>query len=228
MANQILTGLPDAERAELEARLSLGRYVVRDTVYAQGERIATVVFPLSGVFSLVVMSDRDAPVEIATVGREGFVGLPVFLQATLTGAHMAFAQVEGEGLAMDAAAFLDVVNGAPALRSRLQRYAMALMTQVARGAACNRLHSPAQRASRWMLQTHDRVASDQFEFSSRFFAQMLGAGMDVVREASDELADAGAIAYDGEALEIIDRARLESASCDCYAIVRDEYRRLLG
>ena len=81
----------------------------------------------------------------------------MFLQATLTGAHMAFSQVEGDALRMDAADFLDAVNEAPALRTTLQRYAMALLTQVGRSAACNRLHSVEQRAGRWILQTHDRV-----------------------------------------------------------------------
>ena len=171
--NQILMALPDDERVAIEQRLEPFRHRVRDSVYRQGERIESVVFPLSGVFSLVVESEDGPPVEIATVGAEGFVGLPVFLQATLTGAHMAFSQVEGEALRMDAADFLDVVNAAPGLRGALQRYAMALMTQVARSAACNRVHSVEQRASRWLLQTHDRVEGDRFTLRREFLAQML-------------------------------------------------------
>ena len=98
--NRILAALPEAERERLAARLEPIRHRVRDTVYEQGERVRSVVFPLSGVYSLVVVADNGrGPVEIATVGREGFVGLPVFLQATLTGAHMAFSQVEGDGAA---------------------------------------------------------------------------------------------------------------------------------
>ena len=118
MGNRILMALPADERGAIEQRLEPFRHRVRDTVYRQGERIESVVFPLSGVFSLVVESTDAPPVEIATVGTEGFVGLPVFLQATLTGAHMAFSQVEGEALRMDAADFLDVVNAAPGLRPR--------------------------------------------------------------------------------------------------------------
>src|SRR4051794_35444861 len=172
MPNRILMALPEDERQVLEQRLEPCRHRVRDAVYSQGARIESVVFPVSGVFSLVAESNGAPAVEIATVGREGFVGLPVFLQATLTGAHMAFSQVEGEALHMDAADFLDVVNGAPALRAALQRYAMALLTQIARGAACNRLHSTPQRASRWMLQTHDRVDEDRFTLTTEFLAQM--------------------------------------------------------
>ena len=178
---------------------------MRDTVYRQGERIESVVFPLSGVFSLVVESEDAPPVEIATVGAEGFVGLPVFLQATLTGAHMAFSQVEGEGLRMNAVDFLDVVNAAPGLRVALQRYAMALMTQVARAAACNRVHSVEQRASRWVLQTHDRVEGDRFTLRREFLAQMLAEDHGAVDVATRELTAAGAIAYDGEVLTVCDR-----------------------
>jgi len=136
--NRILAALPADERERLEPALERFAHAPRDSVYRQGERIEAVVFPLSGVFSLVSELERRPPVEIATVGSEGFVGLPVFLQATLTGAHMCFSQVPGEALRMDAATFLDAVNAAPALRRLLQRYAMALMTQIARGSACNR------------------------------------------------------------------------------------------
>ncbi|HET6551372.1 MAG TPA: Crp/Fnr family transcriptional regulator [Solirubrobacter sp.] len=225
MRNQILMALPDDERQALAARLDPFRHHVRDTVYAQGERIESVVFPLTGVFSLVAETDDASPVEIATVGYEGLVGLPVFLQATLTGAHMAFSQVEGEALRMDAADFLDVVNGAPALRAALQRYAMALMTQVARGAACNRVHPPEQRAARWLLQTHDRVDGDGFLLRAEFLAQMLGEPPAAVRAVVDALD--GAVAYDEERMTVRDRAALERASCDCYGIVREEYDRLL-
>jgi CRP-like cAMP-binding protein len=224
--NLILMALPDDERQALAGRLEPYRHHVRDTVYAQGERIESVVFPLTGVFSLISASDDADPVEIATVGREGFVGLPVFLQATLTGAHMAFSQVEGEALRMDAADFLDVVNGAPALRAALQRYAMALMTQVARGAACNRVHPPEQRAARWLLQTHDRVDGDGFLLRAEFLAQMLGEPPEAVRAAVAALD--GAVDYQGERMTVRDRAALERGSCDCYAIVREEYERLLS
>jgi CRP-like cAMP-binding protein len=216
--NRILEALPEGERAELLRRLEPCRHRVRDAVYVQGERIDSVLFPLSGVFSLVVDSD----VEVATVGREGFVGLPVFLRATLTGAHMAFSQVEGEALRMDAAEFLDVVNDSPGLRGVLQRYTMALLTQIARGAACQRLHDPVERTSRWLLQTHDRVGADEFGLNLEFLAQMVGAD---VWAAVAQLA--GTIGYDGERITVLDRGGLERASCECYAIVRAEYDRLI-
>jgi len=218
--------LPEPERAAIARRLEPFEHRVRHSVYRQGERIESVVFPLSGVFSLVAETDGTPPVEIATVGREGFVGLPVFLQATLTGAHMAFSQVQGEALRMDAAEFLDVVNAAPALRVALQRYSMALLTQIARGAACNRVHTTEQRASRWLLQTHDRVDADRFMLSREFFAQMLAEDHGAVESATYRLTRAGAIAYDDDDVTVRDRGALERMSCDCYRVVREEYDRL--
>jgi CRP-like cAMP-binding protein len=225
--NRILAALPVAERERLLVRLEPCSHRVRETVYEQGERVHSVVFPVSGVFSLVALSDGREPVEIATVGHEGFVGLPVFLQATLTGAHMAFSQVEGDGLRMDAADFLDIVNETPALHAVLQRYAMALLTQVGRSVACNRLHTVEQRASRWILQTHDRVEADAFRLRAEFLAQMLGEQDGAVDAATGALSRLGAIAYDGDSVEVLDRSALEHASCDCYEIVREEYERLL-
>jgi CRP-like cAMP-binding protein len=218
--NRILDALPEGERTELLGRLEPCRHKVRDSVYRQGERIESVVFPVSGVFSLVV----DSEVEIATVGREGFVGLPVFLRATLTGVHMAFSQIEGDALRMDAAEFLDAVNGFPGLRTVLQRYTMALMTQIARGAACSRQHSPDARTCRWLLQTHDRVEADRFHMPPEFLAQMVGGHVD---GAVTRLAAAGLISYDADEVTVLDRRGLERTSCDCYALIREEYDRLL-
>jgi CRP-like cAMP-binding protein len=226
--NRILAALPSDERARVEAACRRSPYTSRDLVYRQGERIEAVVFPLSGVFSLVAEVDGRPPVEIATVGNEGFVGLPVFLQASLTGAHMCFAQVAGEGLRLDAAEFLDVVNAAPALRGVLQRYAMALLTQIGRGAACNRLHGARQRAGRWLLQTHDRAGADTFGLAPEFLAQMLGEARESVGLAVAGLETAGAIAYEDSMITVIDRDVLERMSCDCYGVVREEYARLLG
>src|SRR4051812_45311697 len=160
--------LPADERAAVERRLTPWEHAAGACVYAQDERIDHVVFPLSGVFVLAVESLGAPAVEIATVGREGFVGLPVFLQATLTGVHTARSQIGGEALRMDAGDFLDVVNRGPALRAALQRYAMALMSQIARAAACHRLHDDRQRAARWLLQTHDRVDGDRFPLGAEF------------------------------------------------------------
>ena len=128
---------------------------------------------------------------------------------------------------MDAADFLDALNDMPVLRTALQRYSMALLTQVVRVAACNRLHSRRQRASRWIVETHDRVDADHFPLPDEFLAQMLGVDLPAVRTATQELAELGLVQYHGDTLEVCDRAALEAAACTCYEIVRQEFERLL-
>ena len=179
--------MPADERGAIEQRLEPFRHRVRDTVYRQGERIESVVFPLSGVFSLVVESGGRPAGRDRHRRRRGLCrssGLPA---GHTDRRHVAFSQVEGEALRMDAADFLDVVNAAPGLRAALQRYAMALMTQVARGAACNRVHSVEQRASRWVLQTHDRVEGDRFTLRREFLAQMLAEDHGAVDVATESV-----------------------------------------
>jgi CRP-like cAMP-binding protein len=133
------------------------RFEQRQSVYEQGETIDEVVFPLDGVFSLVTVMDDGRAVEVATVGNEGFVGLPVFLQSTLTSAHRAFSQIAGDALVIAPAPFLRLSNSGGPFQAALQRYALATITLIAQGSACNRLHRIEQRCARWMLESSDRV-----------------------------------------------------------------------
>jgi CRP-like cAMP-binding protein len=225
--NRLLRTLPGPLTTDVALLASLERSSARDVVYEQGERIDRVVFPLTGVFSLVSMMEDGRGVEVATVGNEGFVGLPVFLQATLTGAHRAFAQVPGEALVLEPAAFLQLVNAGGPFQTALQRYAQAMITAIAQGSACNRLHKIEQRCARWLLQTHDRVDSDEFALTQEFLAQMLGVGRHAVNETAQSLQEAGLIRYRRGRITVLDRAALEATACECYAVVRAEFERLL-
>jgi CRP-like cAMP-binding protein len=168
-------------------------------------------------------------IEIATIGNEGMAGLPVFLQATLTSAHMSFSQIAGQSLRMPAARFSDFVNSSEGggLRLALNHYTQALMSMIARAVGCNALHSVHQRACRWLLTTHDRVASDEFLLTQEFLSQMLGVTRASVNEVAQDLQSAGAIDYSRGRITILDRPALESRSCECYEVVRDEFDRLL-
>jgi len=226
--NRLLRTLPGPLTTDVALLASLERFSARDVVYEQGERIDRVVFPLTGVFSLVSMMEDGRGVEVATVGNEGFVGLPVFLQATLTGAHRAFAQVPGEALVLEPAAFLQLVNAGGPFQTALQRYAQAMITAIAQGSACNRLHKIEQRCARWLLQTHDRVDSDEFALTQEFLAQMMGIRRPRASEAAGVLRESGLIRYARGRMTILDRPGLESASCECYGVIRREFDRLLG
>jgi hypothetical protein len=117
---------------------------------------------------------------------------------------------------------------APAFDRVLKCYTQALFTQVAQGSACNRIHPVEQRCARWLLQTDDRMRRRSFEFTHEFLAMMLAVRRASVSEVAGKLQEGGLIRYARGIIEVLDRAGLERASCTCYAMIRDEYKRLLG
>jgi len=172
------------------------------------------------------MSDGTA-VETATVGNEGMVGLPVFHGVDRTAAQ-AFCQIPGDAFRVSTAAFRGELQYRGALGTLLGRYAEALFTQVAQSSACNRVHPMRERCARWLLTTHDRVGEDEFPLTHRFLAQMLGVRRATVTEAAGSLQAAGLIEYRMGTLRIRDRRGLESAACECYAIIRRAFGHLLA
>lgn len=225
--NLLLAGLGDADRERLARNLALETPAIRETIYETGKPLDRVIFPVDSVFSLVTTVDGQRAVEVATVGNEGFLGLPAFLQGTFTSAHMAFCQVDGRALVAETARFMDVVNGSSGLHAALHRYTLALLTQISQSSACNRLHTIEQRCMRWVLMTHDRVRRDEFPLTQEFLGQMLGVRRASVNEVQQELQDAGLIRYVRGKVTVVDRAGLEARVCSCYRIIRDEHRRLL-
>jgi CRP-like cAMP-binding protein len=226
--NHLLEALPEAERGRLAAIFERRTFDLRDLVYDQGAPTKAIIFPVDGVFSLLSRMEDGRSVEVATVGREGFLGVPAFLQGSFTNAHLAFCQVAGDGLVAETTAFFDAVNGSSALHAVLHRYTLALLTQIAQSSACNRLHAMEQRCVRWILMTHDRVGRDEFVLSHEFMAQMLGVRRATVSEAVRPLRDDGLIDYQRATMRIRDRDGLEQRSCECYGIIQHEHRRLAG
>ncbi|HEU4561941.1 MAG TPA: Crp/Fnr family transcriptional regulator [Longimicrobium sp.] len=172
------------------------------------------------------LMDDGSAVETATIGNEGLVGVPVFLGA-MQMAGQAFAQVPGEAYRLPAGALREEVRRGSALATLLGRYTQALFTLVAQSSACNRKHAVEQRCARWLLMTHDRVPGDTFELTQHFLSQMLGVRRATVNEAAAALQERGLIDYTRGRITIIDRAGLEAAACACYAIIRNEFARML-
>lgn len=225
--NRLLAAIPAAERQAVAERAVVAEFDIRDVVFREHEPIERVLFPLTGVFSLLsTAGGDDGIVEVATVGREGFVGLPVFLQAQLTSAHRAIAQVAGRAATLPVPQFMELGNSRGALHGTLQRYTQALITQIAQNVACNRLHSVERRCARWLLMTHDRVDGDEFLLTQEFLARMVGVGRAAVNAAAQALQDAGCIRYSRGRVTILDRSRLTAASCECYGIIQEEFERL--
>ena len=226
-ANRLLATLEPDLLVAVREHLELVDLAARDPVYDRWQPIDYVYFPVDAVVSVVADMGDGSVIEVATVGREGMVGVPALLQAEADD-HRTFTQVPGRALRLPAERFLELVEVSKPFERLLHRYVQALITQIARSAACNRAHSIDERAGRWLLLTHDRAGRDEFPLTQEFLAQMLGVRRPSVTIAAGMLQKAGFIRYSRGRVTVVDREGLESASCDCYRIIRDEYERLLG
>jgi CRP-like cAMP-binding protein len=225
--NRLLAALPAKDLKRLKPKLERVTLEFKQSLYEPGEPIRNVYFPTSGVASLVTVMNGDQPVEIATVGHEGMVGLPVFLEAGETPGR-AFCQIAGAALRMEAEGFKLEARRGGSLTNLLLRYTQTLFNQVAQSAACNRTHTVEERCARWLLQTQDRVGEDQFPLTQEFMAMMLGVRRATVNVAAGILQRAGFITYTRGRITVLDRPGLESASCECYLVIKAESDRLLG
>lgn len=184
-------------------------------------------FPLASVFSVVGMADERVLVEVATVGREGMVGLPVFLGAAST-PHAAFCQISGAAVKITAHGLRQVLADDGALHQALNRYTQATMVQIAQNVVCSSTHVTAQRAARWLLTTRDRVGGEEFELTQEFLGQMLGVRRQTASEIARHLQAEGLIRYRRGNVTIADGPGLERAACSCYAVVKAEFDLIAG
>src|ERR1700730_4818510 len=222
--NRILGALPPAERAMVLEATHTVTLDVRVVLFEPGSPVDAVYFPTDGVISLVTPLHDGAVVEVATIGNEGIVGIPLVPMGGL--AVRAITQVAGHGLRLDAAVFLEWTERSHAFRALVERYTQALFGQIAQPAACNRLHSSEERLSRWLLMSQDRVDSDDFMITQEFLAPMLGARRSTVSVSAGILQRAGLIRYKRGHVTIVDREGLEAVSCECYAVIRAELDRV--
>ena len=218
--NAVLGGLADQDLARLLPHLHENPLPLGQVLHEPGVPVESVHFPLVGVVSVVGELDADQVVEVATIGREGMVGISTFLGGD-SPTERSLVQVAGQALTMsteDLRALTVDIDGA--LTARLRRSAQAMFTQLARNAACNRVHSVRQRAARWLLMTADRMDSPTFDLTQHFLAQMLAVRRSSVSEVAQALAEDGCITYTRGAIAITDRALLQSHACSCYEAIR--------
>jgi CRP-like cAMP-binding protein len=174
------------------------------------------------VYSLVAVTDGQAQLEVATVGYEGMVGLPVFLGAT-SSPQSAFCQVPGDTVGMSVADFRRSLNHDGVLHALLNRFTEATMVQISQNVVCNRSHPMLARMARWLLTTQDRVGRDEFSLTQEFLAQMLGVHRPTVSETAQKLQARGMIRYSRGIITIVDRQELERAACECYRVIQAEF-----
>jgi CRP-like cAMP-binding protein len=218
--NTVLGGLDEAALAALLPDLSETPLPAGQVLHEPGQAVTDVYFPLTGVVSVLADLGGDQVVEAATIGREGVVGISVYLGADAP-TERSQVQVPGRALSMtteDLREHLADVDGP--LSAMLRRSAQSLFTQVARNAACNRVHTVRQRAARWLLTTADRMDNPSFELTQHFLAQMLAVRRTSVSEVAQSLAEDGCLTYSRGRITITDRPHLRSHACNCYEAIR--------
>ncbi len=227
-ANRLLNALPPADQARLlgaAERVSLPR---GEVLSQQGKAIHKVYFPVTAVLSLVTSLTDGSTIEMSTIGNEGTTAAPVYLGADSMANVTCLCQIPGESLSIDIKAFRDAATQSEQMRTIMDRYVLALLTQVGQAVACNALHSTLERCARWLLTSHDRVRSDEFALTQEFLSYMLGVRRASVTVAARTLQAAGLIRYQHGKITILDRAGLEEAACECYFVMRSALEEAVG
>ena len=224
--NQLLAALPAAEWARWLPHLQPVNMPLGTALYEAGGALPYVYFPATSIVSLLYVLEDGASAEIAVVGNEGLVGISLFMGGGTTPSR-AVVQSAGRGFRLKAdLLMLEFNRGGPVLHLLLW-YTQALITQMAQTAVCNRHHSLDQQLCRWLLLSLDRLSSRHLVMTQELIANMLGVRREGVTEAAGHLQKAGLIRYRRGQITVLDRERLEQRTCECYAVVKKEYDRLL-
>ncbi|MGO4762079.1 Crp/Fnr family transcriptional regulator [Cupriavidus sp. 2KB_3] len=225
-SNHLLAALPLADRERLAPHLTLVELPLGHVVYESGDQLRSVYFPTDSIISLLYVMEDGSSAEIAIVGNEGVVGIAIFMGGETTPSR-AIVQSAGYGYGLSAAILKqEFMRGGP-LQHLLLRYTQALITQMAQTAVCNRHHSIDQQLCRWLLLSIDRLATNDLTMTQELIANMLGVRRSGVTEAALKLQAAGLIRYSHGHIAVLDRAGLEQRVCECYAVVKREFERLL-
>ncbi len=225
-SNHLLAALPDAERKRWLPWLEKVDLPLGQVLYESGGTLAHVYFPTTAIVSLLYVMENGASAEIAVVGNEGIVGVSLFMGGGSTPSR-AVVQSAGAGFRLKAEALTNEFNRAGPVLHLLLRYTQALITQMAQTAACNRHHSLDQQLCRWLLLSLDRLQGSELVMTQELIANMLGVRREGVTEAALSLQRARLIRYSRGRITVLDRGGLEQRTCECYAVVKKEYDRLL-
>ena len=224
--NQLIAALPDAAWQRWLPDLESVDMPLGQVLYESGGVLTHVYFPTTAIVSLLYVMENGASAEIAVVGNEGIVGIALFMGGDSTPSR-AVVQSAGQGYRLSADAMKLEFDRAGPLSHLLLRYTQALITQMAQTAVCNRHHSLDQQLCRWLLLSLDRLLGNELVMTQELIANMLGVRREGVTEAAHKLQQAGLIRYARGHILALDRPGLEKRSCECYAVVKQEYDRLL-
>ncbi len=224
--NHLLAALPAADYERLLPNLQLVTMSLGMVVYESGGTLGYVYFPTNSIVSLLYVMQDGASAEIAVTGYEGLVGIALFMGGETTPSR-AVVQSAGSAYRLKAAFLKKEFDIGGALQHLALRYTQALITQMAQTAVCNRHHSVEQQLCRWLLLSLDRLPTNELIMTQELIANMLGVRREGVTEAAGRLQKAGLIEYSRGRIVVLDRRKLELRVCECYAVVKKEYDRLL-
>ena len=230
--NHLLGALPEGQYGVLFSQLELVPMPLGEVLYESGEELRYVYFPTTSIVSKFYVSENGASTEIAVVGNEGLIGISLFMGGG-TMPNRAVVRNEGYAYRLRRHLFTQALNRPEVgrynktLEHLLLHYTQALLTQMAQSAVCNRHHNVYQQLCRWLLQSLDRLSSNEMTITQEMIANMLGVRREGITEAARKLQQAGFIDYHRGHITVLDRQGLETQVCECYQVVKKEFDRLL-
>lgn len=216
--NYLLTALPDKDYEHCCKKFERVELKYGTTIYKTGATIKYVYFPESGIVSLLSAVEEQTTLEVGIVGSEGMLGLPVFLGVSKSN-NLALVQGQGVAVRMAADDFIKECASGDEMSRILKLFTHSLMTQTAQSAACNRFHPIDSRMARWLLMTHDRMRTGEFQITQEFLSNMVGVRREAVNKAARSFHDQGLISYTRGKLSILDLKGLKAVACDCYKVI---------
>jgi CRP-like cAMP-binding protein len=225
--NQLLAALPRAEFDRIAPHLELVPMKLGDFLYEPGQQMTHAYFPTTCIVSLHYVIESGASAEIAGVGKEGVVGISLFMGGNTTPSS-AVVQTAGYAYRLDRRRLKEEFDRSGAMMKLFLRYTQALMTQMTQTAVCNRHHTVDQQLCRWLLTTLDRVPSGKLVMTQELVATMLGVRREGITEAAGRLKDEGIIDYRRGHISVLKRNGLEKGVCECYGVVKNEFDRLMS
>jgi CRP-like cAMP-binding protein len=223
--NRLLARLPSDQFQRLKPHLQLVKLALKQVLCEARSPIEYAYFPNHGVVSAITVMEDGRAIEVATIGDEGMIGLPLLVGAKLTANRM-LVQVPGDALRITADALVEEANRDTPLRRLMALYHTAFLAQVSQAVACNGLHTLHQRCCRWVLMTQARAHSNTFPMTHEFLAEMLGVRRSSVSEVLQKLQDEGLIHYRRGKFSVLDLKALRAGTCECYRRVNEEFERL--